>query len=131
MVSMPVSNLERGNFVRYQNRLHIVKNINKYTNYTEIVLRGIYLPYTLVNLVEGPDTNLDMVNPICHTYIINKWYKSDKFELIKKENPNEKIVMHIPTEADKLSLAVQTSSKPTYIEMCLENNMYGIYSIHN
>lgn len=124
------SKLEAKNFIKYQGRLHIIKSITKYDNYTEIVLRGIYLPHTLVNLIEGPDSYLELATPDCDTYIVNRWFNGDRFELIRKNNSSEKIIMHISDKVDKITLTMQTSHNPVYVEMCKDNTVYGIYSIH-
>lgn len=125
-----VTELNIDDFIKYQNRLHIIKKINKYEKYSEIIIRDIYTPYTLVTLFESNTSYFETIKPEFHIYILNKWLHGDNFEFLNVDT-NKKMVISLPDYTDKLCIQMSTNDNPIYIKMFKYDNIYSVFSINN
>lgn len=128
MAFISVNQLTVNTYVNYYNRLHIVKNVYKTGNFTNVILKGVYLPNSIINLIYGPLSQIEVVEPECAKYKITKWLGGDQFEITNEELNNLSIKIKIPEYSQKISYDLSIN-KQIYIEMYKYNNIYDIFSI--
>jgi len=129
MVLLPVTQLKIGDYIIYYDRLHIIKNITNTTNFINIILRGIYLPYTIIVLISGPLHQIETVNPVCNKYKVISWEGNDKFTIFNMSKKEKYTQINIPEYSEKISNSI-LSDNPVYLDMCKLHDKYEIYSIY-
>lgn len=123
-----VKNLKEGDFILYSERLHLIKSIKNMEKCYEIILRGIYLPHTIVNVVLSPKSEMFRIEPECSKYKIVNIVDKDTFEL-ESEKAKEKITMSIPDYSTKIKSKID-DRKSVHLEICKYNGEYGVYSVN-
>lgn len=121
-----VKDLKVKDYVNYGNNLYSVKNINTNESTVNVTLRGVYLPNTIINLIMGLLSKIEVVNPEIFKYKIIGWKGGDQFEI---SNDKEKIIMNIPENSQKISYDFSIGKK-VYVEICRYNNVNKIFSIY-
>lgn len=119
----PASQLSKGNFILYDNKMYLIRNIEKDNNYFYFILKGIYLPSTIINLIALPTVLLEQIHPDCKPYKIIKWKEKDKFIVGETQ-----MIISIPEYVQEISYSL-ASNQDVYVELCKYEDTYNIFSI--
>lgn len=117
-----IEKIKVGMYVLYQNLINIVTSINKHKDYYQLNMNSICLQNIVIKLTLANNSQLDIINPDCKEYNVDKWINDKNFSL---SNNDFSITHNINTDVSEIIYKL-VSKKPVTVKICVYNDIEGM-----
>jgi len=125
MTLTQAQHLPSGCFIRHDNRLYVVRQVNVTGEFTLLVLRGVYFPVTLINMLTKSISLFEVVVPDCYDYAVTSWGGGNIFDVMRPAHPS--MTINVPPEYFDIARRLSSGHLVT-VSVCTYDGIIGVYA---